>query len=141
MLGNIYNQKITILNKLKRADTQDKKEDLWFKSVVEDAAWYKDSSRSAGGSSVFIGTYITVLIPFHDEYIQYIDWKDLDNKENTFTVSGGDYIILGDVKEEITAQNVIEVMHKYGENVCLVRHHNSSYPRFGASVQLKIEGV
>lgn len=141
MLENIYNQKVTILNKLRRADTPEKKEDLWFKTVVTDAAWYTDSARSAGSSSVFIGTYITVLLPFHEEYVPYLEWKDLNNKDEKFTISMGDYIILGEIEEEVTAANVVAVMQKYGENVCLVRHHKASYPRFGATVQLKIEGV
>lgn len=58
-----------------------------------------------------------------------------------FTVSTGDYVVLGEVTEDITADNVVKTMQKYGENVCLVRHHNENYNRFGARVQLKIEGV
>lgn len=143
MLKNIYNQTITILNKLKRKDNTSGT-DLWFKYVVHDAAWYTESARSAGGSSVFIGSYIKVFIPFHDEYIAYRDWMKPGNQEGHYTISSGDYIILGEIDEsqdEITANNIVKVMEKYGEDVCLVRHKNALYKRFGATVQLKIEGV
>ena len=140
MLENIYNQRVTILNKLKRTDSKTGV-DVWRKSTVDDVVWYTKSSRSAGSSSVFIGTYITVLFPFNSRYLPYMEWKKPGNQEEHFTMSSGDYIILGDVPENITANNIIKVLEQYGENVCQVRHHNANYKRFGAKVQLKVEGV
>lgn len=140
MLNNIYNQKVTILNKLKRADGSGDV-DVWYKHEVDNAAWYTDSARSAGGTSVFIGTYITVLIPFNEDYVPYKEWKNSEDKETKFTMSSGDYVVLGTVPEEITAQNVIQIMQNYGADVCTVRHLNETHNRFGARVQLKIEGV
>ncbi len=140
MLENIYNQRVTILNKLKRTDNKTGV-DVWRKSTVDDVVWYTKSARSAGSSSVFIGTYITVLFPFNSRYLPYMEWKKPGNQEEHFTMSSGDYIILGDVPENITANNIIKVLEGYGENVCQVKHHNANYKRFGARVQLKVEGV
>lgn len=140
MLKNIYNQTITILNKLKRTDNETGR-DLWYKTVLNDVAWYTDSARSAGNHDVYIGTYITVLIPFHEEYKDYLEWRGLKDKENFYTMSTGDYIINGLVEEDITADNIVKTLDKYGERVCLVRHHNANYDRFGATVQLKVQGV
>ena len=140
MLENIYNQRVTILNKLKRTDSKTGV-DVWRKSTVDDVVWYTKSARSAGSSSVFIGTYITVLFPFNSRYLHYMEWKKPGNQDEHFTMSCGDYIILGDVPENITANNIIKVLEQYGENVCQVKHHNANYKRFGARVQLKVEGV
>ena len=140
MLENIYNQRVTILNKLKRTDNKTGV-DVWRKSTVDDVVWYTKSARSAGSSSVFIGTYITVLFPFNARYLPYMEWKKPGNQEEHFTMSCGDYIILGDVPENITANNIIKVLEGYGENVCQVKHYNANYKRFGARVQLKVEGV
>ena len=140
MLENIYNQRVTILNKLKRTDSKTGV-DVWRKSTVDDVVWYTKSARSAGSSSVFIGTYITVLFPFNSRYLPYMEWKKTGNQDEHFTMSSGDYIILGDVPENITANNIIKVLEQYGENVCQVKHHNANYKRFGARVQLKVEGV
>jgi hypothetical protein len=143
MWKNIYNQRITILNKLKRVDTDDKKLDVWYKHTVDNAAWYEDSARNSGGNGVYIGTYITVFIPFSDNYIDYRNWKQLEDKDKNskFTMSSGDYIVLGDVEEEITASNVVEIMKSYEGNYCIVRHIKRPHKRFNATVQLKIEGV
>ena len=140
MLENIYNQRVTILNKLKRTDSKTGV-DVWRKSIVDDVVWYTKSARSAGSSSVFIGTYITVLFPFNSRYLPYMEGKKPGNQDEHFTMSSGDYIILGDVPENITANNIIKVLEQYGENVCQVKHHNANYKRFGARVQLKVEGV
>lgn len=140
MLENIYNQRVTILNKLKRTDSKTGV-DVWRKSTVDNVVWYTKSARSAGSSSVFIGTYITVLFPFNSRYLPYMEWKKPGNQDEHFTMSCGDYIILGDVPENITANNIIKVLEQYGENVCQVKHHNANYKRFGARVQLKVEGV
>lgn len=140
MLENIYNQRVTILNKLKRTDSKTGV-DVWRKSIVDDVVWYTKSARSAGSSSVFISTYITVLFPFNSRYLPYMEWKKPGNQDEHFTMSSGDYIILGDVPENITANNIIKVLEGYGENVCQVKHHNANYKRFGARVQLKVEGV
>ena len=140
MLENIYNQRVTILNKLKRTDNKTGV-DVWRKSTVDDVVWYTKSARSAGSSSVFIGTYITVLFPFNSRYLPYMEWKKPGNQDEHFTMSSGDYIILGDVPENITANNIIKVLEQYGENVCQVKHYNANYKRFGARVQLKVEGV
>ncbi len=141
MWKSIYNQRITILNKLKRVDTDDKKLDVWYKHTVDNAVWYEDSARNSGGNGVYIGTYITVLIPFNDDYTDYRNWKQLEDKDSKFTMSSGDYVVLGDVEEEINASNVVEVMKSYEGNYCIVRHIKRPHKRFNATVQLKIEGV
>lgn len=140
MLENIYNQTVTILNKLKGVDSLTKK-DIWYKTVLTDVAWYADSTRTATSSAVYIGTYIKVLIPFHNEYLPYLEWREAGNQDTHYTMSTGDYIILGEVPEDITAENIVKTLQKYGENVCTVKHHKESYNRFGARIQLMIEGV
>jgi len=140
MLEHIYNEKITLLNKLRRADG-DGKVDIWYKTILDNVAWYTASARSAGGNAVYIGTYITVLVPFSDKYVPYMEWKKLTNREGFYTISNNDYLIKGEVPETITADNVVAIMQKYGEDVCLVKHHNENHNRFGAKVQLKIQGV
>ena len=140
MLEHIYNEKITILNKLRRNDAGGHK-DIWYKTVLDNVAWYTDSARSAGGNSVYIGSYITILVPFNEKYVPYIEWKKLKDRDKYFTISNLDYIIKGEVVEDVNADNIVSVMQSYGEDVCLVKHHNENHNRFGAKVQLKIQGV
>lgn len=141
MWKNIYNQRITILNKLKRVDTLNGKVDEWYKHTVDNAVWYEDSARNSGGNGVYIGTYITVMIPFNDEYTDYRDWKKLTDKDSKFTMSSGDYIVLGDVPETVDASNIVKLMEEYGDKSCTVKHIKRPHKRFNATVQLRIEGV
>lgn len=140
MLKNIYNETITILNKLKRADSVLGK-DVWHKTVLTDAAWYTNSERDVNGSSVYIGTYKKVFLPFHDDFLPYIKWKQAGQQDGKYTISTGDYIVRGEVEEAITADNIVKTMEKYGENVCLVKHYKELHDRFGATVQVYVEGV
>lgn len=140
MWKNIYNQRITILNKLNRADASGNL-DEWYKYTVDNAAWYEASARNSGGNGVYIGTYITVLIPFNENYLPYKQWKDLEDKSDKFTISSGDYIVLGDVPETVDASNIVEVMKTYKLESCQVKHIKKPHKRFSATVQLKIEGV
>ena len=90
---------------------------------------------------MYIGTYITVLIPFNENYLPYKQWKNLEDKSEKFTISSGDYIVLGDVTETVNASNIVEVMKTYKLESCQVKHIKKPHKRFSATVQLKIEGV
>lgn len=140
MLNNIYNQKVTILNKLNRADSPSNL-DVWYKTVIEDAAWYSQAVRTVQNNSVSIGSYIICLIPHHDNYLEYFDWKKEGNQVGNYTLSAGDYIVLGEVTEEITANNVVAVMSKYEPRVCSVKHFEELHDRFSTFVQLRVEGT
>lgn len=140
MLENIYNQKITILNKLKQTDSTTGA-DVWYKHTVENATWYLSSERTVSNSSVLIGTYIKVLIPFNDMFMPYETWKLTGNQDLHYTISSGDYIVLGNVVEDITNNNIVKVMTSYEPNVCQVKHFQIKNNRFGATVQIYIEGV
>ena len=140
MLKNIYNQKVTILNKLKNSDSQSNL-DVWHKTVIDDVAWYEQVERTVMNNSVAIGSYITCLIPFHEEYLPYSEWRKAGNQDGHYTMSSGDYIVLGEVTEDVTAQNIVATMTKYEPNVCTVKHCSNAHMRFGATVQLQVEGT
>ena len=138
-LKPIYSNRVSILNKLKRDDGTSGS-DEWFVTVVDNVAWYRNSERTVSNSGVYIGEYKTILIPFNKAYLPYDEWKN--NTEGHFTVSEGDYIVLGEVTEDITAKNVVSVMKKLDKSkVCLVKAVIQREERFGAKVQVKVEGV
>ena len=139
MLKDIYNQEVTILNKLKRTDSGTNK-DVWYKTHLTGVGWYTNTDRTVNTSGVVVGTYKTVLIPFTGKYLKYKDWK-ISDKGNYYTMSNGDYIVLGNVDEDVTDTNVIQVMQSYGEDCCVVKGITVAHERFGAHIELKIEGV
>ena len=70
MINNIYNQKITILNKKDKKDLTTKK-DIWKKTVLNNVAVYKNSDRGVYLNNIVISEYYLVLIPFNDNFKEY----------------------------------------------------------------------
>lgn len=140
ILNDIYDKQITILNRLRRDDSVTGL-DVWHKTTVDKCAWYTESERGVSGNQALVATVYTVLIPFDERYVPYIDWKQAGRQEGNYTMSAGDYVILGEVSEEITANNVVATMQKYGARKCQVKAIRELDARFMNRVQLKVEGV
>ena len=150
-IDNLYTEKVTVLNKIQGTDIGQKC-DIWTKTVVDNTYWVKslDSSTTTttfSGSlkSVedFTKNVISTKVMFADlsNYKPYVDLiKYLDNS-NFFTLSLGDYVVNGIVLDEITSQNVREVIEKYKGYVCKIT--NISFPknRGISKVKLIAEGV
>ena len=119
-MENIYNDTITILNKLKATDSITR-QDVWYKTILHNAYWSKVGVSNVAGTTVGVGEVIKVLIPFSNQYRQYNDWKSEGNQAGYYTLSLNDYIIYGEVVENVTSSNVIQTINKYGDMVCTVR--------------------
>lgn len=140
-MENIYNDTITILNKLKATDSITR-QDVWYKNILHNAYWSKTGVSNVAGTTVGVGEVIKVLIPFSDNYKQYNDWKQAGNQDGYFTISLNDYIVSGEVVEDVTSSNVTQIMVKYGDMACTVRSVTECEKRISNQVvQLKIEGV
>lgn len=137
-LNDIYNKRITILNKLRGTDSITKI-DVWYKTTLEGCARYTETERGISGDKALIANVVKVMIPFSDNYLPYREWRN--NPDGHYTMSAGDYIILGDVSEEITAQNVVKIMTEYGSDKCIVKAVRELDKRELNKVQLYIEGV
>ena len=97
---------ITLLNKLKRKDSIPNL-DVWYKTIIKDCAYKKDRVSNVNGSVVSVGEEFTILIPFTGGYLSYKDWKNLEDKTGTYTLSSQDIIILGEVEEEVTEKMIM----------------------------------
>ncbi len=131
---SLYDKTITIFNKVD-ADKNIVPADIWYKTVINNAYFRKKPVYSINGSDYIMSNTITVLIPFNDRYTQPVSF----NPPDTFTMSVGDYIFLGDIKEEFT--NIKKLYNKYKETACLVTDVIELEPRGVNRVQLKAVGV
>lgn len=85
----MYDQVITVCNKLKKADTVSKISDEWVKTVVYNAEHRTQVNKTVVGSVVNMGQSQTVLIPFvGNNHLPYIDWAK--SPQSGFTMSQGD---------------------------------------------------
>lgn len=127
--------RITIANRLARGDSITGA-DVWYKTIIDGAYVKKDKVSAVVGSDVSMGESYTILIPFSDKYVEYEDWTDRDN---TYTMSTGDVIILGEVDGEITPNNISQI--RSAKNSCEVRVVEKREKRYGVQYQLRVSGV
>lgn len=105
---------VTVLNKRAGRDSADYL-DSWKKTVLTDCFWAGKQTRGQSGrmtssAEVNEGASYVLRVPRAPEYRPYREWKvDMEG----FTFSPGDYIIRGEVAEEITPETVQAVVEKY----------------------------
>lgn len=111
-LGKIYDDTITVINKLDATDSA-LKMDSYYKTVIPHCMWVVKQTRTVqDNGTVVIGTVHQVQIPESKDYCTYKEWLDTD-KIDAFTIRTNDYIVRGEVTEEITAQNIRKVIALY----------------------------
>jgi hypothetical protein len=115
-------QTVTILNKLKKSDANTST-DVWYKKTLKNCVWSVVANSSQTGTQTNLGYKVTVQIPKAQEipFKPYTEWKEAGMQDTAYTVSLDDYIVLGEVTESITSQNIVTIMKKYEPNACKVR--------------------
>ena len=144
-------KKVTIVNRLLGVDNGSGK-DIFYKKILKDCMWDDKQISSRNGNSItFIDGY-KVQIPQDQEftYFEYNIWKNKENLEDCFTLSNDDVMILGEVKEEITPNNITEIIDKYKPNAFRIRQfHDLTFKGINTSGDflnkyasiLSVEGV
>lgn len=100
-----FRHTITVLNKLDGKDSPDHI-DRWKKAVLHNCAWSEDQTQ-ASSVEIGVGASYLVRVPASKDYRPYREWAaDMEG----FTFSPGDYIIKGEVSQEVTAETVLAVV-------------------------------
>lgn len=105
---------VTVLNKRAARDSADYL-DSWKKTVLRDCFWAGKQTRGqtgrmASSTEINEGASFLLRVPRSESYRPYREWKrDMDG----FTFSTGDYIILGEVADEITPETVQAAVELY----------------------------
>lgn len=112
-LGAIYDDTITVINKLDAKDSA-LKQDSYFVTTLHHCMWSDKVSRTVqSDGTVFVGTSHQVQIPEAENYLPYREWRKAENRADSFTLRAGDYVIRGKVEEEITASTIKNVVKLY----------------------------
>src|SRR5574344_2536989 len=134
----MYDQTVTIVNKLKKADSGvGATSDTWKKTVISSAELHKKVVRTVSGATVSLGESEVVLIPFGSGYLPYSTWKTDTSKG--FTMEAGDIIFYGTIAETPTSANISTLKQTYKN--CDVRTVEIAKNNGFAKVQVKVEGV
>ena len=90
----MYDQTVTIVNKLKKADSGvGATTDAFKKTVIRTAEIHKKVVRTVSGVTVSLGESEVVLIPFGSGYLPYATWKT-DTSKGFPSASGTVYFCL-----------------------------------------------
>ena len=112
-LGKIYDDTITVINKLDAKDSA-LKTDTYFVTTLEHCMWSDRVTRNVGtDGTVQVATSHSVQIPEAESYMPYRDWRKAENRADSFTLRAGDYVIRGKVDEDITASTIKNVVKLY----------------------------
>ena len=134
----MYKTTVTIVNKLKKADSGvGATTDTYKKTVINTAEIHKKVVRTVSGSTVSLGEAEVVLIPFNQGYLPYGTWKTDTSKG--FTMETGDLIFYGTLTETPTSANIATLRTTYKN--CDVRTVEIAKNNGLAKVQVKVEGV
>lgn len=149
-IANLYNEKITVLNKIKGLDIG-QKEDIWVKSVIDCAYWVSSSEMtrlksmwrsdfSSNDDSNIRASSMKVLISDISKYLQYADFLGYLGEGDFYTMSLGDYVVKGLVLDEINSKNIRQVIQKYAPDVFRVTSIDKPKNRGYSRVKLVIGG-
>lgn len=100
---------VTVLNRRSGRDSPDGL-DAWKKTVLHDCFWAGKQTRGKSGQEVNEGASYLLRVPRSPNYRPYLEWEA---DTVGFTFSPGDYIIRGEVAEEITPETVQGVVERY----------------------------
>ena len=134
------NGNITLLNRLKRKDSVTNT-DVWYKTKIQNCVYKKDRITTVNGTVVSMGQAFTILIPCTGNYLPYKDWKKLEDKTGFYTLSEQDVIILDDVIEEVTPQNITQIKNDYEPNTCEIRSIEQVNQVFSVQFEFRVSGV
>lgn len=99
----MFHDTITILSKHKNPDTR---KDEWSKTALTGCNWASKVVRSVSGSTASLGYTLSCRIPYKGTQIK---------------VNVGDYAIKGEVSEDVTANNVVNLVNSYRPNAFVIK--------------------
>ena len=138
-LGAIYDETITIVNKLDAKDSA-LKQDSYFVTKLEHCMWADKVSRTVqSDGTVNIATTHQVQIPEAESYMPYRDWRKAETRADSFTLRAGDYVFRGEVTDEITATTIKNVAKLYEPDVFQIQAFKDATK--GAGFEHSTDGV
>lgn len=133
-----FDYPITIINKLKSVNSTTKL-DSYYKTVIQNCVFTTEIVRNVQGTQASVGNVYISRIPKDERYKPYAEWiKTLDG----FTISTDDYIIKGEIEEDlITPNNIIQIVNKYRPNAFQIRVFKDNTGTIELAEHYKVEGV
>ena len=101
-MNDNYCHTITLYNRIRAADSADRKEH-WKRTVLHGCFWKSAISTGYSDTQANVQNTYVVRIPRDERYLYYPQYAKMP--DGAFTVSQGDIVIHGACTEEITGEN------------------------------------
>lgn len=132
-----FDYTITVLNKLAARDSATKL-DVWKSTVLHNCSWSGKAERSMDGNNAVVGNVFVVRVPKSDYYHPYNEWKE---SMDGFTFSTGDYIVRGEVTEEVTSSTIQNIVNAHKPEAFIIKLFQDNTGTVEALEHYHIEGV
>lgn len=132
-----FDYTITVLNKLDYRDSATKL-DVWKATVLRNCSWSGRAERSVQGNTVSVGNVFVVRVPKSLNYHPYNEWK---NTMDGFTFSTGDYIIRGEITDEVTPDTVNSIVNSHKPEAFIIKLFQDNTGTVEALEHYHLEGV
>lgn len=103
-----FDRTITVLHKTKANNL-----DVWSKAVYNNCSW--NATR-------------TVTLKQNNSLLEYVLQARIPPVQD-FVVNVGDYVALGDISEDVTANNITDIVSKYKPNIFKVTLYSDNTNR------------
>lgn len=122
-MEKILPRTISVINRLKANDSETGRESFRVYKL-DNCFWGIMKQSTQAGQAVNHGNKITVHIPKDQEfvYLSYDKW--LTQPDDSFTLEVDDYIVQGEIKEDVTPDNITDILQQYAPNTCKIRMIN-----------------
>lgn len=97
-----YNQTITLYNKIRASDSNDKKEH-WNRTVLHNCFWKSVINTGFSGTEASVRNTYVVRIPEDCRYLPYAEYTRQPG--GRFSMSHDDIVVKGECREEITGES------------------------------------
>lgn len=130
-LGAIYNETLTVVNRLDARDSADK-QDEYHATVLTGCMWSATATHTVqSDGTVVVGTVHRVQIPEQANFLPYRAWSGLDDKSDYFTLRQGDYVVRGVISETLDPATAKKTLASYEPDVFQIQHFRDLSKREG----------
>ena len=121
-LSEIYGDTITLINKLDAKHAL-LKQDAYYTTVLHNCMWSDESANGVSSSGVVTPSTIhRVQIPADaGRYMPYTQWRNADGREQFYTLRTGDYIVRGEIIDNVDTSNIRTIVADFEPNAFQVR--------------------
>lgn len=132
-----FHHTITVLNRRAGSDSPDRL-DLWKATVIENCSWAQYTTRAVSGNDITLEASHVVRVPQSSQYRPYSAWKaDMEG----FTFCVGDYIIKGEIIDEVTPETIQNIVNSCRPDAFVVKFFRDNTGIANALGHYHLEGL